>query len=39
MHMNENRVTHFEIPCDDPESTMKLFGAVFNWTFQKRNNF
>ena len=30
-----NRVTHFEIPCDDPEKTMKFFEEVFNWQFQK----
>lgn len=30
-----NRVTHFEIPCDDPERTMTFFTDVFNWTFQK----
>ena len=33
--MKENRVTHFEIPCDDPEKTMKFFQEVFNWKFQK----
>ncbi len=33
--MNENRVTHFEIPCEDPEKTMTFFEEVFNWTFQK----
>ena len=30
-----NRVTRFEIPCDEPEKTMKFFKDVFNWTFQK----
>lgn len=30
-----NRVVHFEIPCDDPEKTMKFFKEVFNWGFQQ----
>lgn len=30
-----NRVMHFEIPCDNPEKTMKFFGDVFGWTFQQ----
>jgi len=30
-----NRVVHFEIPCDDPEKTMKFFGDAFGWTFQQ----
>jgi predicted enzyme related to lactoylglutathione lyase len=28
-----NRVTHFEIPSDDPEANMKFFSDVFGWTF------
>ena len=30
-----NRVVHFEIPCDDPERTMAFFQNVFGWTFQQ----
>ena len=30
-----NRVVHFEIPCDNPQKTMKFFGDVFSWTFQQ----
>lgn len=30
-----NRVTHFEIPCDEPEKTMTFFKEVFDWRFQK----
>ena len=30
-----NRVTHFEIPCDDPEKNINFFEDVFGWTFQK----
>jgi predicted enzyme related to lactoylglutathione lyase len=30
-----NRVTHFEIPSDDPEKSMKFFRDVFGWTFQQ----
>lgn len=30
-----NRVVHFEIPCDDPEKTMKFFKDVFGWSFQQ----
>jgi uncharacterized protein len=30
-----NRVVHFEIPCDDPEKTMKFFREVFGWNFQQ----
>ena len=32
--MNQ-RVVHFEIPCDDPVKTMAFFRHVFNWTFQQ----
>jgi len=28
-----NRVTHFEIPCDNPQETMAFFEKVFNWKF------
>ena len=31
----DNRVTHFEIPCNDPETTMAFFKTVFNWSFKK----
>jgi len=33
-----HRVVHFEIPCDDPEKTMKFFGEAFGWTFQQFGN-
>lgn len=33
--MNNNRVTHFEIPCDNPEKTMGFFKDVFGWEFQR----
>ena len=32
--MGNNRVTHFEIPCNDPEATIKFFQEVFDWKFQ-----
>lgn len=33
-----NRVVHFEIPCDNPEKTINFFKNVFGWTFQKFGN-
>jgi predicted enzyme related to lactoylglutathione lyase len=30
-----NRVTHFEIPSDNPETSMKFFTEAFGWTFQQ----
>jgi predicted enzyme related to lactoylglutathione lyase len=30
-----NRVVHFEIPCDDPEKSMQFFTEVFGWRFQQ----
>ena len=30
-----NRVVHFEIPCNDPQKTMDFFSQVFGWTFQQ----
>lgn len=30
-----NRVTHFEIPCDNPKKTMKFFTEVFDWSFEQ----
>lgn len=30
-----NRVVHFEIPCDNPEKTIEFFKNVFGWTFQQ----
>ncbi len=30
-----NRVVHFEIPCDDPQKTIRFFQDVFGWTFQQ----
>jgi hypothetical protein len=33
-----NRVTHFEIPSDDPQTTMDFFSTVFGWKFQQFGN-
>ena len=33
-----NRVVHFEIPCDDPEKTMEFFKTVFGWKFEQFGN-
>jgi predicted enzyme related to lactoylglutathione lyase len=30
-----NRVTHFEIPCNNPKKTMAFFKTVFGWNFQQ----
>lgn len=30
-----NRVVHFEIPCDHPEKVLEFFKSVFGWSFQK----
>ncbi len=30
-----NRVVHFEIPCNNPEKTIEFFKTVFGWSFQK----
>ena len=30
-----NRVSHFEIPADDPEACISFYKEVFNWTFNK----
>lgn len=30
-----NRVTHFEIPCDDLERATKFYTAVFGWNIKK----
>ena len=30
-----NRVVHFEIPCDNPDKTLTFFKDVFGWTFQQ----
>jgi predicted enzyme related to lactoylglutathione lyase len=35
LNMSNNRVTHFEVPCNDPEKTINFFANVFGWTFQK----
>ncbi len=34
-----NRVTHFEIPSDNPEKAISFFKNVFGWNFQKFGNF
>lgn len=28
-----NRVTHFEIPCDNPEKVLEFFTKTFGWTY------
>lgn len=28
-----NRITHFEIPSDNPEKAMEFYKKVFNWNF------
>jgi predicted enzyme related to lactoylglutathione lyase len=33
-----NRVVHFEIPCDNPEKTIEFFKSVFGWNFQQFGN-
>lgn len=33
-----NRITHFEIPANDPERSINFFREVFGWTFQKFGN-
>jgi len=30
-----NRVTHFEIPSDNPEANMKFFTEAFGWKFMQ----
>ena len=30
-----SRVTHFEIPADDPERAIRFYSDVFGWKFQK----
>jgi predicted enzyme related to lactoylglutathione lyase len=30
-----NRVTHFEIPSDNPEKAMSSFKQAFGWDFQQ----
>ncbi len=34
-----NRVTHFEIPSDNPETSRKFYSDTFGWTFQKFGDF
>ncbi|HVO99903.1 MAG TPA: VOC family protein [Bryobacteraceae bacterium] len=29
------RITHFEIPANDPEKLTAFYASVFGWTFQK----
>jgi predicted enzyme related to lactoylglutathione lyase len=31
------RVTHFELPADDPERLVKFYENVFGWTIEKWN--
>ncbi|MCI0602532.1 VOC family protein [bacterium] len=30
-----SRVTHFEIPADNPERAIQFYSGVFGWTFHK----
>jgi predicted enzyme related to lactoylglutathione lyase len=30
-----SRITHFEIPADDPERAIKFYETVFGWEFEK----
>lgn len=30
-----SRITHFEIPSDNPETSLKFYGDTFGWTFQQ----
>jgi hypothetical protein len=32
---NMSRVTHFEIPADDPERAIKFYKTVFGWKIEK----
>jgi len=32
---HENRVVHFEIPCDHPDNVMTFFTDVFGWSFKQ----
>ncbi len=34
-----NRVTHFEIHADDPERAIAFYEAVFDWKFEKWDDF
>jgi len=36
--MSNNRVTHFEIPSNNPEATILFFKDVFQWDFQSFGN-
>ena len=29
------RISHFDIPADDPERAQKFYGEVFDWKFEK----
>ncbi len=33
-----NRITHFEIPSDDPEETMEFYRSIFGWNFRRFGN-
>ncbi len=33
--MRMSRVTHFEIPADDPERAIKFYSKVFGWKIKK----
>lgn len=35
MMKKNNRVVHFEIPTDYPETSMNFFKTIFGWEFQK----
>ena len=29
------RISHFDIPADDPQRAQKFYQEVFDWTFEK----
>ena len=31
------RISHFDIPVDDPERAQKFYNEVFDWKFEKWN--
>ena len=35
LEVDMSRVTHFEIPADNPERAIKFYETVFGWTIEK----
>ncbi len=33
--MTQNRIVHFEIPANQPESLTRFYGELFGWKFQR----